>query len=145
MSGRSLAPMPWAGFLGRRWRSSRERAPRGFPRMYRLTTSHTMVRLSSSISRNIQYCNRSRADAVLPVRWSMRPRRGTVAVKVRTSLKACVSRRNQFVMFIAILSLRYGAQYLAVLTHVCYINPYIILSRCGADAAFLALHGTRAH
>ena len=63
----------------------------------------------------------------------------------RTSLKACVFPRIRFVMFTAILSLRYRAQYLAVLTHVCYINPYIILSRCGADAAFWALHGTRAH
>ena len=63
----------------------------------------------------------------------------------RTSLKACVFPRMRFVMFTAILSLRYCAQYLAVLTHVCYINPYIILSRCGADAAFWALHGTRAH
>ena len=63
----------------------------------------------------------------------------------RTSLKACVFPRIRFVMFTAILSLRYRAQYLAVLTHVCDINPYIILSRCGADAAFWALHGTRAH
>ena len=30
-------------------------------------------------------------------------------------------------MFIAIFSLRYGAEYLAVLTLVCYINPYIML------------------
>ena len=63
----------------------------------------------------------------------------------RTSLKACVFRRIRFIMVVAILSFRYRAQYLAVLTHVCYINPYIILSRCGADAAFWALHGTRAH
>ena len=63
----------------------------------------------------------------------------------RTSLKACVFPRIRFVMFTAILSLRYCAQYLAVLTHVCYRNPYIILSRCGADPAFWALHGTRAH
>ena len=63
----------------------------------------------------------------------------------RTSLKACVFHRIRFGMFIAILSLRYCAQYLDVLTHVCYINPYIILSRCGADAAFWALHGMHAH
>ena len=30
-------------------------------------------------------------------------------------------------MFIAIVSLRYSAQYLAVLTLVCYITPYIML------------------
>ena len=30
-------------------------------------------------------------------------------------------------MFIAIFSLRYGAQYLAVLTLVCYITPYMLL------------------
>ena len=31
MSGRSLAPMPWGGFLGRRWRSPCERASRRSP------------------------------------------------------------------------------------------------------------------
>ena len=30
-------------------------------------------------------------------------------------------------MFIAIFSLRYGAKYLAVLTLVCYITPYMML------------------
>ena len=34
-------------------------------------------------------------------------------------------------MFTAILSLRYRAQYLAVLTHVCYINVYYLVAlRC---------------
>ena len=39
----------------------------------------------------------------------------------------------------------YSVQYLVVLTFVCYINPYIRLLACGADAAFWALQGTRAH
>ena len=47
----------------------------------------------------------------------------------RTSLKACVFRRIRCIMVVAILSFRYRAQYLAVLTHVCYINPYILSCR----------------
>ena len=48
-------------------------------------------------------------------------------VKVRTRLKSCLCSRIRFVMFIAIFLLRYGAQYLAVLTLLYYMNPYIML------------------
>ena len=64
--------------------------------------------------------------------WFSHPGSGPVwapggSVKVRTSLKSCVSSRIRFVMFFAIFSLRYGAQYLAVLTLICYITPYMML------------------
>ena len=49
-------------------------------------------------------------------------------------------------MFIAIVSFRYRAQYLAVLTHVCYINPYIMLFSVAVQMPpFWALQSMHAH
>ena len=83
--------------------------------------------------------------------WFSHPGSGPVwawggSVKVRTSLKSCVCCRMRFVIFIAIFSLRYRAQYLAVLTHVCYINPYIMLFSVAVQMPpFWALQSMRAH
>ena len=49
-------------------------------------------------------------------------------------------------MFIAFFSLRYRAQYLAVLTDVCYINPYNMLFGVAVHMpSFWALQSMRAH
>ena len=49
-------------------------------------------------------------------------------------------------MFIAMFALRYHAQYLAVLTDVCYINPYIMLFCVAVQMPpFWALQSMRAH
>ena len=65
---------------------------------------------------------------------------------MRTSLKSCGCCRMRYVICIAICSLRYRAQYLAVLTHVCYINPYIMLFSIAVQMPlFWALQSMRAH
>ena len=69
MRGRLLAPIPWGGFLGGRWRSLCATASTRSPLFKPVTISHTMSNPLSSISRTIHYCKQSRVDAVLPVHF----------------------------------------------------------------------------